>query len=97
MTMTSPARKSARACRKHHVDPVHPLALDHLPKGRAVSEYSSMNLSIALQDQQNTTATSQIVPTSVCSGEAIAQPNSHQTFGELDMNRCPRIMELSSR
>ena len=48
--------------------------------------FNALNFSVAYQQHENTTVTSQVIPTFLCPSEANQQPTSHQTFGNVGVN-----------
>jgi prepilin-type processing-associated H-X9-DG protein len=48
--------------------------------------FNALNFSVAYQQHENTTVTSQVIPTFLCPSEANSQPTSHQTFGNVGVN-----------
>jgi prepilin-type N-terminal cleavage/methylation domain-containing protein/prepilin-type processing-associated H-X9-DG protein len=48
--------------------------------------FNALNFSVAYQQHENTTVTSQVIATFLCPSEANQQPTSHQTFGNVGVN-----------
>jgi prepilin-type N-terminal cleavage/methylation domain-containing protein/prepilin-type processing-associated H-X9-DG protein len=57
-----------------------------LPAIGQENSFNALNFSVAYQQHENTTVTSQVIATFLCPSEANSQPTSHQTFGNVGVN-----------